>query len=381
MSGQEYLWKVLRVVVVVCIVALFAGQALGQPVLLSYVETGSMAPTLEPGDGFVAIPTELTGPVQRGDVVTFDAQKIEGGGLTTHRVVGKTAGGYVTQGDANSVTDQAGTEPPVQEAQIVSKALRVNGNVVVIPHFGTTVEGARAVAAFVQEQLVAIVGTRALGVQGVAYIVFTLSAIVYVADLWSDRGRARGRDSERSRKRDTGVSMHLVVLTLAGVVMLSATTAMVAPAGTEEFGVVSSTTESDRPMVIERGTTGQVDYIVPNSGIVPVYTYLEPGSAGVDIDPNRVVIQRRSTVNTTVELTAPREPGYYPKYVTSYRYLAVLPVSAIEALHRVHPWVPIVVIDAVLGGSIYLLGAVTLGTGRTRSRRREYDRVETNKYF
>ncbi|MFC7138101.1 S26 family signal peptidase [Halobaculum litoreum] len=72
---------------------MFVGQALGQPVLVSYVETGSMAPTLAPGDGFVAVPAAVAGQVEAGDVVTFRAESVGGGGLTTHRVVDRRGGG------------------------------------------------------------------------------------------------------------------------------------------------------------------------------------------------------------------------------------------------------------------------------------------------
>jgi signal peptidase len=37
----------------------------------------------------------------------------------------------------------------------------------------------------------------------------------------------------------------------------------------------------------------------------------------------------------------------------------------------VHPWLPFVVIDAILGGSFYLAGLALVGTGRIRSRSRE----------
>jgi hypothetical protein len=42
---------------------------------LTYVETGSMEPTLEPGDGFVAIPAELAGPIDEGDVINNLAER------------------------------------------------------------------------------------------------------------------------------------------------------------------------------------------------------------------------------------------------------------------------------------------------------------------
>ncbi len=369
MSIRRYLSVTLQLLVVLVIIALFAGQALGQPILLSFVETGSMEPTLEPGDGFVAIPAELAGEPKEGDVVTFDAQELHGGGLTTHRIVGETERGYITHGDANSFTDQDGSEPPVQDAQITAKALQINGEVVVIPHLGTVVQGTQSGLETVQSQLAATFGTQSLlGTQGIAYLLLALSGVAYVVDWWLTRGR--DRDRTHSRERDTGTSMRLVILAFAGIVMLSATMAMVAPAGTEEFGVVSSSFESDRPTVIQTGTTETIEYLVPNSGLIPTYAYLEPGSDGVDVEPDRVLVDSRSQKNATVALTAPPETGYYPMYVVEYRYLAILPGSTIDALYQRHPWLPIVTINAILGGSIYALGITTVGTGRARIRRR-----------
>jgi signal peptidase len=81
-----------------------------------------MEPTLEPGDGFVAVPAELAGPIDDGDVIVFEAETIQGGGLTTHRVVDETDRGFITRGDANPFTDQDDSEPPVKRAQVVAKA-------------------------------------------------------------------------------------------------------------------------------------------------------------------------------------------------------------------------------------------------------------------
>lgn len=93
MSVRRVLTLGIELLVVLVVVSLVAGQILGYPVLLSYVETGSMAPTMEPGDGFVAVPEPVAGEVEEGDVVTFRAEEIQGGGLTTHRVVGETERG------------------------------------------------------------------------------------------------------------------------------------------------------------------------------------------------------------------------------------------------------------------------------------------------
>ena len=123
------------------------GAVLGLPMGVVYVETESMSPTLEPGDGFILIPTAVAGPPEPGDVVVFDAQELSGGGPTTHRIVGETERGYITQGDNNNVPDQVTDEPPVAQAQIAGQALNVGGRVVAIPYTGAVATAVGGVAA------------------------------------------------------------------------------------------------------------------------------------------------------------------------------------------------------------------------------------------
>jgi signal peptidase len=357
--------------VVVVVVALLVGQLLGTPVLLGYVETGSMEPTLEPGDGFVAIPSALAGDVEEGDVVVFRAEELQGGGLTTHRVVDVTERGYITRGDANPFTDQDGGEPPVKDAQIVAEALQVGGSVVVVPGLGTLVTGLQGGFADVQRQLAVATSTRSLlGTQGLAYILLALSVLLYLVDLvLSSDGPVR--DRSRDRSREAGVSPGLVVAVLAAVLVVAATAAMVVPAGTQEFGVVSAEFQSESPTVIQRGTSETLPYRVPNAGLVPVYAYVQPASDGVDVAPERVRVGSRGERTVDLALSAPEQTGYYRRFVTEHRYLAVLPVSVLDGLHDAHPWLPILVINAMLSGAIAVVGLLVLGGRRVRVRRRE----------
>ncbi|AXG10689.1 signal peptidase I [Haloplanus rubicundus] len=368
-SARRLLTLGLELFLVLVVVSLLAGQFLGQPVLLSYVETGSMAPTMEPGDGFVAVPSAVAGEVEEGDVITFRAEEIQGGGLTTHRVVGETERGYVTRGDANPFTDQDGGEPPVKEAQIVAKALQVGGTVVVIPNLGTVVVGVQDVISGAQRWIAATLGTRSLlGPQGLTYLLLAGSALAYVLDLVLGDDRSKGR--ERSRSRDDGVSTRLVMVALALLVVSTATAAMVVPAGTQEFGVVSAEFDSEQPTTIRQGESSTVPYAVPNAGLVPVHVYFD-SSDGVAVDSEHVYVGSRGEGRVDLTLTAPPETGYYRYFLTEYRYLAVLPEPVVVALYRVHPWLPIVVIDALLGGTMYLVGMAVVGTGRVRSHSRD----------
>jgi signal peptidase len=368
MKAHSALAKLFTGVLVAVVGLLVLGTVLGQPVLLSYVETGSMAPTLDPGDGFVAIPAAVAGPVEEGDVITYRAEEVRGGGLTTHRVVGETEEGLVTRGDANPFTDQDGDEPPVKDAQIVAKTLQVGGEVVAIPGLGTVVTGTQDVLRTVQSTLASMLGTSALlGVQGLAYLFFALTVLLYTVDALRDRGRRR-RDRERSR--DTGTNTRLLVGAFAALLVVAATASMVAPAGSQQFDLVSAEFDSERPDVIPRGESKSRTYVVANSGFVPVYTFLEPASEGIDVRPREMTVSGRDRTNATVTLSAPPETGYYRRFLVEHRYLAVLPTPVLRALYTVHPWAPIVVIDTLLGGGFYLLGIAFVGTGRVRSRNR-----------
>ncbi|MGM0448407.1 MAG: signal peptidase I [Methanobacteriota archaeon] len=370
MSIKRTLSVALQAAAVLVVVSLVVGQLLGQPILLSYVETGSMQPTLNPGDGFVAIPAQIAGGIGSGDVVTFDAQEIQGGGLTTHRVVEETERGYVTQGDNNPFTDQDGGEPVVQDADVAAKALQIGGSVVVIPHLGTVAMGFQSALDAVQTQLAVTFGVRSLqGTQGLAYVIFGLSVVAYAVDWYLNAG-SRDRDS-RDRSRDDGTSVFAILGVLALVLMATATAAMVVPGGTQEYGVVSAEFESENPTVIESGTSQELEYVVPNAGLVPVYAYVTPASPGVDVDPQRLAVGSRGEASTTVTLSAPDETGYYRLFVVEHRYLAVLPPGVVDELYGVHPWAPLVAINGLLGGGIVGLGLLLLRGEPARIRSRD----------
>jgi signal peptidase len=368
MSLRRLLRTGLTVAVAVVFLSLIAGGLLGQPILLSYVETGSMAPTMEPGDGFVAVPSELGDEIEAGDVVVFEAEEIQGGGLTTHRVVGETGRGFVTQGDANPFTDQDGDEPPVRREQIVAVAWQPGGTVLVIPHLGTAVEEVQVAVGTLQTSLAGLLGTRALlGVQGFAYLLFGLTVILYLLDLYLDDGQ----DCERSTDRDTGRSTRVLVGAMALGLALAATAAMAAPAGNQEYTLVSAEFESDRPLVVQQGTSASTTHVVGNGGYLPVVVFLEPGSDAVDVQPREFRVGSQSVVNTTLTLSAPPETGAYRRYVVEHRYLALLPGSVIRTLYGIHPWLPVAAIDALVAVPFYLLGVRLLGSGRIRSQSRD----------
>lgn len=357
-----------QMLVVLVVGSLLLGHVLGQPLLLGYVESDSMAPTLESDDGFIALPPALAGPPERGDIVVYRAEHLDGGGLTTHRVIDRTDQGYVTKGDANPFSDQAGPESPVMPEQIEAVALRLGGNVVEIPNAGTVVTGTRDVLAAVQVRLAMLFGSRRLlGTQGLGYLFFAVAVGLYGLDAWRKRGRVR---EGRRRTRETGTNLHTVVALSALLVVAGGTLAM-SGGGVEQFDVVSVESESPRLDVIKQGTNESVPYNVTNRGLLPEVVLFESDSKGIGVEPATLTVPGGSMVNATLTLAAPPQTGYYRRSLAEHRYLAVLPEGHIRALHTLHPWLPIVAIDTLLGGTAYLLGLVLVGTGRVRWRNRD----------
>lgn len=350
--------------------SLVIGGILGTPVGLAYVETGSMQPTLAPGDGFVAVPTQLAGDVEVGDVVTFQSVETNEGRLTTHRVVGRTENGFITRGDANPFTDQQGGEPPVKHTQIVAVALTMNDNIVVIPHLGDIVTGTRDGLASIQRQLAIILGTRALlDLQGLGYLLFAGSVLFYFVDVYLSSG---GRDRTLTRRRDTGLDTRLAVGVMAAAVVFAATAAMTLPADPQaiQFTSVEDTTWSSG---IEAGSLTTLNYTLSNSGFVPVFTMFELDTQYATVSPQQIYIPARGQTNATITVTAPSDPGQYRAYIIQHRYLAILPQSTISTLYHIHSWAPIVVIDALIGIPFYIFGTALVGSGRIRDRSRSRD--------
>ena len=350
--------------VVLAVAALAVGQLLGQPVLLGYVATDSMAPTMEAGDGFVAVPAPLAGDVEEGDVVVFEAEQLPGGGLTTHRVVAETDAGYVTKGDANPFTDQDGGEPPVGEGRVVAKAAQVNGEVIVVPHLGTAVMTVQSAVGAAYSGAAGPLGAGDLDDSQVGGLLVALG-LAFLGAASASGGRVR--DLERSTARPGVVAAWAVAGVAAALVVALATAAMVVPAGVHEYGIVSADQSGDDPLVIGAGETASVDHDVHNGGVVPVVAILEPGER-TGVDPDRVRVGGGEAATATVRLTAPDRTGYYHRYVTEHRYLLVLPPSVIAALHDVHPALALLAVDAVVAGLVLSIAVALLGTGDLRLR-------------
>jgi len=362
MKLRSSVGTLLTVLFVAVVIAMLVGQQLGQPILLGFVVTGSMSPTLEPGDGFVAVPPAIAGDIEEGDVVTFDARELEGGGLTTHRIVGETEEGYITRGDANPFTDQDGPEPPVQESQISAVAWQFGGEVVVIPYLGTVAMALQGLVGALIGLISVLPGGDSIADGDVGSVMIGAGVLLllysFASDLFGGDKRS-GKDRSRSRGGAMRASVILGVILL--LILVPATASMVVPSGTNDVTIVSSQSPSGNPTVIERGGTQTLEYNVSNNGYIPLVVIIEPASTGVEVEQTTHLLYRGQSADTTATLFAPEETGVYYRAISERQYIGILPLSVIVALHSIHPWVAIVAINGVITIAVTGLFAVAVG--------------------
>lgn len=101
----------------------------GQPVPLGVATSGSMSPTLDRGDVYLAVPAQLVDGIDVGDIAVFHGRS----GWTVHRVVAVTPDGYVTKGDGTPLTDQDDGAPPIPPGAVVGVVPEPRGTALAVP--------------------------------------------------------------------------------------------------------------------------------------------------------------------------------------------------------------------------------------------------------
>jgi len=325
----------ITVILVLLVATIVLSQVFGFPSPISFVETDSMEPQLEPGDGFIGIPRPLAGDIEQGDVITFEAQAVGGGGLTTHRIAGETEEGYITKGDANPFNDTSAGEPPVTESQIKLVVIQINGDILVIPNVGR-ITGA------IEGLITAVISAIGLGsisagnpgiVIGLIGLILVVGSILY--DIVTDDNV---RTTSRSTRRGGMIDSRLLLLILLLVLSLPLLSVSMLPSGTDELTILSSERPSpDDPSIIETGNYSEANATIENSQPFPMVIIVEPGSEGIEVFDQVLPAASGETVTTRTRVWAPEETGRYVRSRSVSYYIHVLPVSWIAFLHNIHP--------------------------------------------
>ncbi|MGB9930271.1 signal peptidase I [Haloarcula amylolytica] len=366
---RTYVVRGLTIAGFVLVLTLIVGALVGQPVLLSFVVSGSMSPTIQEGDGFVAIPEQVAGDIEQGDVIVFQSQEIRGGELTTHRVVGETESGYITRGDANPFTDQDGAEPPVTESQIVAVAWQPGGQVVTIPNLGTAILAGRVVVTNILTAVTTVLGVEQAAESWQAGSVMLVSGVILFAiSIGSGIVSGSSRERERSRGQDT-FDPRYAALFLTAIIIVPANIAMVAPSSTHQIPAGEIATGNN----IAPGDPVEATLVANNEDALVTMLVVFNASGRTTIENRWLDVPGGETDSTALYAPAPPRGEQKVVTVSEYRYIVLLPPTVIIAMHDIHPLVALGVINAALTVAVLAFVIGLLGTSKRRVRDTDRD--------
>jgi signal peptidase len=358
--------KVVTLVLVLVAVFVLGSIALGYPAPVSYVETDSMQPQLDPNDGFVGVPRPLAGDISQGDVVTFRAKQIGGGGLTTHRIIGRTDEGYITKGDANPFNDTAAGEPPVKRAQIELVAIQYQGQLLVVENAG---DATLAVQDLLGAAINAI-GIKGVGATNPGVIVAVVGLILVLGGEGYD---AITPDNQRSMTRSVTdrdrIDSRLVLIGLILIVSLPLLSVMMLPSGTTDMGILASESpDPEDPSIVAPGEVSKTNLTLENGQPLPMVIVVEPGSDGLEVLDRTLVAGAGESVDSEVRVHAPETVGWAVRVRSTQYYLPLLPPTLISGLHALHPTIALIAVLSVVWIPITFVYWLVVGFGYIKLR-------------
>lgn len=346
--------------------ALLVPALTGRPVV-SYAESSSMEPTIGLFDVFLVDPFARSLDV--GDIIVYES--LSRGGPAVHRIVGGDArSGWITQGDANPLVDQAGAEPVVTRDRVLGKVVTgPDGAPLLLPDAGLAVVATKIRLA----KLAAAVG----GPRQLAALAFlAVAAVSAVPALFGKpvpRPPLRLPPSAlRALRRALPRGVLGRHLGLALLVVLLASTAWAAAHARVEVPltmvVVQDPSAADGIRAAAPGEAIARDVQVGSLGLLPAIIVLEGDSPRLAAVDDHGVAASRALVTLRVEQRAGDAPGLQEDALQIWRYPALLPTGATLFLHDVLPGLPYALLAAVSGalGALWFraLGIASLPVGR-----------------
>lgn len=369
MVNTDILTTVLSLVVAIFVFAVLLGMALGQPTLIAYVDSGSMEPTIDEGEGFIAIPDFLVSEYGEGDVVVFESADADDDSLSTHRIVEETDEGYITKGDANPFTDQDDGSPPVTDDRIVAKTLQIDGWVPTVPYVETVVTTITGSATFVMGAIFGIIGIGTLPtLPAVGVFIFAVGLLLFLLSVHFGSRGMPSRSYKRSMGPPNSINSKKAVVIVLIIILVPANAVMLLPSGGSTVSVDGQSIANEPG--IEPGDDVTSTISARNDGFIAQFIIIESDREDVELSNDELQMSAGDAGEITATAPAPQPDEVTSAQITQYRYLYILPGSVIRALHGIHPLVAWAGINLVIVLAVASVAFGFLGFGRVRFRTR-----------
>jgi signal peptidase len=289
------------------------------PVVVATPDSGSMVPTAETDSLVLVLDTEPT----VGDIALFETPTRERAVL--HRLVDRTPEGdaFMTQGDANAVSDQAAGDPPVSPDQVYGTVPTIAGHPVVVPYAGQVLTN--------------------------PVFAFGIWALLGASLLYTTTGGQAVRETVAA----VPVRVHVVVLAIAIMIVIPVVS-VAAPASVQAEILTTTTATGENPAIVQPGEVGETTIRVSSPVIWGLQT--TPEVEG-DLDIQSVAPGEDGTRRVTVVNEPSETPQVHRGTITVYSFPATLPKPVLAALVDVHPFVAGFASALPIGGTV-LVGAV-----------------------
>jgi len=329
----------------------FVGRAWGW----TMVSGSSMQPTLEEGDYTFIVPyfTARQGLPEVGKVAAFE--DIQSSWII-HRLVDVGEEGYITKGDGNLDTDQAGAQPAVMPSKIHGFALTFNDRVMRIPTLGAL--ALRVVSSEVRLPIMVAI--------------FVLLAVLLVSYF---RGGRRRRPRPRLRLRPEGgfkglYSRHETLFKYSGITVIGALillSAMVKMSSTMDICYGVAEIRESQPMmtsgglslgIVPVGSEQSRNLSVSSDYPVTMVTIFVDDDTDLTFPGNPSVIAPRQDIQVEALVTAREDnTGIHTTPVTMLVLPPVLPVKVLYHLAQRHQLL------AMFAAAVVTMLAVTVPVG------------------
>ncbi|KUJ93364.1 MAG: hypothetical protein XD40_1422 [Archaeoglobus fulgidus] len=331
----------LMLILAVFLLASTAGFLLNRPVLLSYVTSDSMTPTLNRGDLFLINPLAEAKP---DDIIVFNLN----GHWTVHRVVAETDGGYITKGDHNIATDQQGSNSVVKRESVAGVVLVLLGNPIKIPEVGNYIQR--------------LSGTT---------MNILLAVFMIVGGAMLLTGKEERRKKERKVYRLRYKTAYVAVSTISIAMLLLS---VIATWGVVGFNYASTLAGGQKEgwYLPESEFDRQIE--IKNNALFPLLYLFSSESERVELKDESKILSGGERAELSVHVRVPSETRIYYEEVKVHAYPLILPSDLIIRMYGLNPFLPLaafaVELAAVLGVIYYATRAGEEEVIRLSKRRR-----------
>jgi len=332
---------ILLLVLLAFLLASAMGFVLNRPVLLSYVTSESMTPTLNRGDLFLINPLAEAKP---DDIVVFNLN----GHWTVHRVVAETDGGYITKGDNNVATDQQGGTNTVKMESVAGVVPVILGTPLKVPEVGNYIQR--------------VSGTT-------INILLAIFMIIGGATLLTGKGEERKKEKKIYRLRYK--TLYVAVSTVSIAMLLFS---ILATWGTIGFNYASTLAGGQREgwYLPESEFDKQIE--IKNNALFPLIYVFNLESDRAELQESSEILSAGEKAELNVHVKVPSETRIYYDEIVVQAYPLILPSEIIIRMYSLSPLLPLaafaIEFAMVLGVIYYATNAGEEEVIRLNKRRR-----------